>query len=236
MTLPRLFYFILAALLISTPARATITIECPLFEGGSGKDFYLLCAREYEKLKPDVKIDMYLDPRIQEKVQVRFLEGSFFESTNVGMNYWPLIDNGDVVELSKSFDQPSWDTVDVNGKPVKWGDTFLPGSLDTYTRDGKRWGIPLGYYAYVIWYNKAMFREHGWTKPRTWDELFALCEQVKKTGTSPFAFQGRYPYYATFLYDSVTYHLVGNRGYLARKNLAVAIERPMRVDRGNGGY
>src|SRR5205823_1416111 len=122
--------------------------------------------------------------------------------------------------LTKYFNQPSWDTVDADGKPVKWGDTFLPGSLDTYTRDGKRWGIPLGYYAYVIWYNKAMFREHGWTKPRTWDELFALCEQVKKTGTSPFAFQGRYPYYATFLYDSVTYHLVGNRGYLARKNLA----------------
>src|SRR4030095_8010031 len=37
---------------------------------------------------------------------------------------------------------------------------------------------------------------------------------------SAMAFQGRYPYYATFLYDSVTFHLKGLNGYLARQNLA----------------
>ena len=99
----------LAALLVPAAARADITavaspaekitIEMPLFEGGAGKDFFLQCARAYEKLKPNVKVDLYLDPRIQEKVQVRFLEGSFFECTNVQLNYWPLIRNGDVVQV-----------------------------------------------------------------------------------------------------------------------------------------
>src|SRR5947208_2673807 len=88
--------------LIPLPARATTTIECPLFEGGAGKDFFLLCAREYEKVKPDVKVDLYLDPRIDDKVRVRVLEGSFPELTNPGtINYWPMIRNDDVVELSK---------------------------------------------------------------------------------------------------------------------------------------
>jgi raffinose/stachyose/melibiose transport system permease protein len=215
------FACLLFALIGSTVARAQIVIETPFFEGGSGKDFYLLAAREYEKVRPGVKVDMYLDPRIAEKVQVRLLEGDFPEITNPGtINYWPLIDNGDVLQVDEFLDGPSWDTVDASGKPVKWRDTFLPGSLNTYARDGKHYGIPLGYYAYVFWYNKKMFRDHGWGKPKTWDELFELCEKVKAKSISPMAFQGRYPYYATFLYDSVTYHLTGYNGYLARQNLA----------------
>ena len=41
-----------------TPARAAqrTKIEVPLFEGGSGKDFYLLAAREFERHRPDVEV------------------------------------------------------------------------------------------------------------------------------------------------------------------------------------
>lgn len=215
--------WLLIFLLVPTVARAEqIVLDIPLFQGGSGTEFYLLCAREYEKIRPNVKVDMYLDPRIAEKVQVRLLEGDFPEITNPGtINYWPLIDNGDVVSTNEFLEQDSWDTVDANGKPVKWKDTFLPGSLDMFSRDGKRWGIPLGYYAYVFWYNQKIFREHKWQKPKTWDELFALCEQIKKTTKiSPMAFQGRYPYYASFLYESVIFHVNGRNGYIAHKNLA----------------
>ena len=211
-----LLAFLLCTLCFITSTRATITtIEAPLFEGGAGKAFFLECARDYEKARPEVKVDLYLDPRIQEKVQVRFLEGSFFETTNVSLNYWPLIHNGDCVAVDKYLDGPNWEG------DAKWRDTFLPGALDTFMEDGKRYGIPLGYYASVIWYNKKMFREHGWTPPRTWDELFDLCEKIKKTGTiAPMAFQGRYPYYATFLYDAVTYHLAGPDQWNARQYLA----------------
>jgi raffinose/stachyose/melibiose transport system permease protein len=210
----RLIFVVTLLLLTPALARAATTIEVPLFEGGAGKAFFLECARAFEKIRPDVKVDLYLDPRIQEKVQVRFLEGSFFEITNVGMNYWPLIHNGDCVELNKYLDGPNWEG------DAKWRDTFLPGALDTYSEGGKHYGIPFGYYAYVIWYDKKMFRDRGWTTPHTWDELFELCEKVKKAGLAPMAFQGRYPYYATFLYDSVTYHLTGPKQYQARLNLA----------------
>src|SRR3954464_13200142 len=102
----------LLALICMCPAvaRATITIEAPLFEGGAGKDFFLLCAREFERVRTDVKVDMYLDPRIDDKVRVRVLEASFPEITNSGaINYWPLIRNGDIVELNKYLDGPNWE-------------------------------------------------------------------------------------------------------------------------------
>src|ERR1700753_3178323 len=70
---------LLCFLLLNSHAQAKITIEAPLFEGGAGKAFFLQCARDYEKIRPDVAIDMELDPRIADKVRVRALEGSWFE-------------------------------------------------------------------------------------------------------------------------------------------------------------
>src|SRR5690349_3329392 len=97
---------IVLVLIAISPAivRAEVTIEVPLFEGGAGKAFFLECARAYERVRPGVKVDMYLDPRIQEKIQVRVLEGSFPEISNVSMNYWPLIHNGDCVDFNKALD------------------------------------------------------------------------------------------------------------------------------------
>src|SRR3954447_21213942 len=107
-TMRRLLGFLLLALWASV-ARAAVTIEVPLFEGGAGKAFFLECARDFEKLRPDVKVDLYLDPRIQEKIQVRVLETDFPEISNVSMNYWPLIHNGDCVDFSQYLDQPNWE-------------------------------------------------------------------------------------------------------------------------------
>ncbi|MEO6435831.1 MAG: extracellular solute-binding protein [Tepidisphaeraceae bacterium] len=215
--------FALLVLLIAPLARGgeTVTIEVPLFEGGAGKTFFLLAAREYEKVRPGVILDLYLDPRIADKVQVRILEGSFFEITNAQtINYWPLIRNGDVVKLDQALDGPSWDSVDAAGRTVKWRDTFLPGALDRLSENGHIYGIPFGYYAQVIWYNKKLFREHGWTTPRTWDELFALCEKIKQADIPPMAFQGRYPYYARGFYEGAYYHLAGARQWQAKQLLA----------------
>ncbi len=172
-----------------------------------------------------VIVDMYLDPRIEDKVRVRILEGSFFEITNAFINYWPLIHNGKVLELNKFLDQPNWEG------DAKWRDTFLPGSLDVYVDNGKIYSVSLGYYASVIWYNKKMFRDHGWKTPVTWDELFALCEQVKKAGIAPLAFQGRYPYYAAPLYEAAFYSLAGPKAFYGQKKLvAGSYSRPESVE------
>jgi raffinose/stachyose/melibiose transport system permease protein len=176
------------------------------------------------KKRDPVIVDMYLDPRIEDKVRVRILEGSFFEVTNAFINYWPLIRNGKVLELNKFLDQPNWEG------DAKWGDTFLPGSLDVYADQGKFYCVSLGYYASVIWYNKKMFRAHGWKTPVTWDDLFALCAQVKQAGIAPLAFQGRYPYYAAPLYEAAFYSSAGPKAFYDQKKLvAGSYSRPESV-------
>ena len=190
-----------------------IRIEVPIFEGGEGMDFFLGCARAYEKVRPNVTVDLYGDPRIADKIRVRVLEGTFPEVTNAGLNYWALVRNGDIEPLDKYLDGPNWEG------DSTWRETFLPGSLDRYSHEGKVYGLPFAYFAYAVWYNKKTFREHGWHKPRTWDEFLVLCERIKRAGIAPLAFQGRYPGYAQMVIDAIYYRMVGAKRYYEQKEL-----------------
>jgi ABC-type sugar transport system permease subunit/ABC-type glycerol-3-phosphate transport system substrate-binding protein len=195
-------------------AQQPIRVEMPVFEGGEGLDFFFECARAYEQGHPGVKIDLYGDPRIHDKVRVRVLERSFPEVTNARLNYWALIRNGDVLPLDTFLDQPNWEG------DATWRDSFLPGTLDRYLYEGKTYGIPFMASIYAVWYNKNLFEKHGWQPATTWDEFFALCEQIKAEGLWPLAFQGRYPDYAQCVIDHSYYHLAGSDRYFAQKNLA----------------
>ena len=190
-----------------------VTIEVPVFEGGSGLEFYFHIGEAYEAARPDVDVDIYGDPRIADKIRVRILEGTYPEVTNADLNYWILIRSGEVLALDEYLDGPSW-----TGETT-WRETFLPGSLDRYTQDGKTYGIALQYAAHAVWYNRNMFEDHGWMKPRTWDEFLALCEQIRGEGIWPLAFQGRYPNYSQGLTDNAYYHLVGRERFYEQKFL-----------------
>ncbi|MBQ3338859.1 MAG: extracellular solute-binding protein [Atopobiaceae bacterium] len=47
------------------------------------------------------------------------------------------------------------------------------------------YGVPHSANAAGVLYNRAMFREHGWEIPTTWDEFTALCETIKAAGILP---------------------------------------------------
>jgi len=194
-------------------AEPPITIEVPVFEGGSGLTFYFHAGEAYEAARPDVSVDIYGDPRIADKIRVRILEGTYPEVTNADLNYWTLIRSDGVLALDEYLDGPSW-----TGETT-WRESFLPGSLDRYTIDGKTYGIALQYAVHAVWYNRSMFEEHGWEKPRTWDEFYALCEQIKDEEIWPLAFQGRYPNYSQGLTDNAYYHLVGRKRFYEQKLL-----------------
>lgn len=50
------------------------------------------------------------------------------------------------------------------------------------------YGVPYVANAAGILYNREMFEEHGWEIPETWDELIALCDEIRSEGILPFYF------------------------------------------------
>lgn len=205
----------LAACCASAAAMAAepVTIDMPMFEGGEGLTFFTYCAREYEKLRPDVIVNLYGDPRIVDKLRVRILEGSYPEATNAFLNYPALIRSGLILPLDEFMDAPNWE------HDGTWRDSFLPGSLDRYTVDAKVYGIPMFYSINTIWYNKRIFREHGWRPTRTWDEFLALCASIKAASIWPLAFQGQYSGYAQGIIDAAYYHLAGPQRFQQQHRL-----------------
>ncbi|MFE1437917.1 ABC transporter substrate-binding protein [Streptomyces sp. NPDC058739] len=70
-------------------------------------------------------------------------------------------------------------------------DGFLPAVLAAGDLGGRHYGIPMrGMQPVILFYNKAVFAEHGLKPPTTWDQLLDNNAKLKKAGITPFALGG----------------------------------------------
>ena len=171
-------------------AAGRITLEVAVFEGGYGIEWHKDVARRYEQLHPGIRINLWGDPRVDEKIKPRILRRSPPDLASANLPVWKLILAGTLYPLDEALDSPAY------GQNVTWRQSLAPGVLDNFTYNGKAYAVPTNMTAWVCWYDKRQFREHGWKPPQTWGGFLALCEEIKAAGVAPIAFQGKYPIYA----------------------------------------
>jgi len=68
-----------------------------------------------------------------------------------------------------------------------WSQSFVPWALDLGKVDGKLYSIPNEVETLVLYYNKTLFEEKGWSPPKTLDELMTLSQTIHDAGIIPFA-------------------------------------------------
>jgi raffinose/stachyose/melibiose transport system substrate-binding protein len=68
-----------------------------------------------------------------------------------------------------------------------WGDIFAPWALSLGTVEGELYSVPHELESLILYYNKTLFEEKGWTPPNTTDELMTLAEQIAAEGIIPFS-------------------------------------------------
>ncbi len=191
-----------------------VEIEVPIFEGGYGVKFFEETVRQFEALRPDIKVNLYGDPRIMDKIRIRLMEGTTPDATDAPGLPWPnLIRNGKILDLAPYMNGPNWEN------DARWRDTFLPGSIEFWSEDEHIWAVPLAYGIHAVFYNKKLFHEHGWNIPRTYTQLFDLCERMKQEGVEPFAFPGVYMGYLDAFLEAAHYNLVGPGEFKRQKLL-----------------
>ncbi len=201
-----------AALAAESPARV---LDVPVFAGGFGIAFYEETARLFERERPGVTVRLYGDPRVADKIRVRVMDGTLPDAAQSGQVLWPaLIRASKVVDLTPYLDGPNWEG------DARWGDTFVAGALDAWRVDGGIYGLPFSYAAWTIFYDRALFRRHGWQEPRTWDEFFALCAQIEAAGVAPLALPGTRGLYPEAFFRAAYYNLAGADGWRALGALA----------------
>jgi ABC-type sugar transport system permease subunit/ABC-type glycerol-3-phosphate transport system substrate-binding protein len=201
--------------LITVRLASAVELDIPVFAGGYGTEFYVRSAREFERLRPGVQVHVYGDPRVQDQVQVRVMDGHFPDAACVVYVQWPqLIQAGKVKDLTAELAGPNWEG------DAPWGSTFLPGALENWQIGRGTYGLPVSYSCWTLFYNKRLFREHGWTIPQTWDEFFTLCAQIRAAGLAPLSVPGTRWLYADAFFRAAFYNLAGPSGWNAVNDLA----------------
>lgn len=206
------------------PHREQFTLEIPVLVAGFGAEFFEETAREFEKLRPGVTVRLYGDPRINDQVRTRVMAGEWPDATDAVLLYPRLIAAGRIQNLATALDGPNWEG------DARWRDTFRAGVLERWSERQPKgestggeatppseavYGLPFAHAIWVIFYNKALFRRYGWEVPRTWDEFFALCEQMEAAGVAPLSLPGVTMRYGDAILRAAYHNLVGDAGYAA---------------------
>ena len=206
-----ILYLVLAAcVILCTPVcvGAVTELDIPIRAAGYGTAFYEETARLYEASHPGIKINIYGDPRIDDQISVRIMDGKLPDAASAPYVLWPeLIKSGQVLDLTPFLKQKNWEGDE------EWGKTFYPGTLNIWNVNGRIGGIPVSMACWTIFYNKTLFAQNNWKPAKTWDDFYQLSEKIKKTGIAPISIPGVSWLYADAFFRAAYYNLVGAKGW-----------------------
>lgn len=129
----------------------------------------------YEKLHPDVKIQMdyVLNDSYKEKIRAEVASGDLPDvfctwSDSFARN---LVESGKVRAIN-----------DLMEADKAWSSRVFPSQLQGFTFDGKVYAMPMMMDAKVFVYNKEVFAKYGLTPPKTYSELIRILDTLKANG------------------------------------------------------
>ncbi|MEV4131494.1 N-acetylglucosamine/diacetylchitobiose ABC transporter substrate-binding protein [Dactylosporangium sp. NPDC049742] len=169
-------------------------LEVVIFKGGYGDDYAKKAEGLYTSKYPKATIDHKGIQKVGEALQPRFVANTppdVVDNTGAGrLDLATLVGAKQLSDLKDLLEAPSFDD-----PAVKVKDTLLPGVIEDGTFDGSTLVLNFTYTAWGLWYSKPLFASKGWTYPKTWDEMMALCATIKAAGIAPWTYQGKYPEY-----------------------------------------
>ncbi|WP_138755952.1 ABC transporter substrate-binding protein [Paenibacillus sinopodophylli] len=102
------------------------------------------------------------------------------------ITYW----SGETFETLVSNDMLGDITEPLN-KDEAFKNDVLNGGLETFSYDGKNYGIPVLFSGVSLWYNKQIFEENGLTPPTTYAELLTVVDQFNTKNIVPITVAGK---------------------------------------------
>lgn len=170
-------------------------LSIAVFKGGYGDAYWQEIAKQFGT-EMNVNVTVLSDPDLGNIMKPKMLSGEIPD-----FMYLPITDKtGFARGLVK--DKMLADITDVFTDDLK--SKFIPGFLENSATqpydDGKIYLAPIYYSALGLFYNKTLFEEANLTVPETWDDFFALGDEVKGKEIlgkqrSIFTYQGANPGY-----------------------------------------
>lgn len=205
------------------PKHEEVTLKFGIFDGGTGTGYVEAGIKAFEKLYPNVTIEMTASPDIQTLIDTKIGAGDdedmfdLFCTNNI--NWRDLVIAGKLEALDEVWEYELADTPGVTIRENCQESTVTLSYCSGWP-DGEKhvYGFPnagAGYFG--IYFNKQLFEENGWNQePQTWSEFLDLCEDIKSAGIVPLVYPGIYPsYLRSGVIASKTFELAEAAGDLA---------------------
>jgi len=160
------------------------TLNIAIFEGGYGRAYWDDIVTKFEASHPGVKVNMRIDSEIGNIIAPEIAVGNWpdfisLSDTERSGVVASMIKNKELLDITDVYN------MDVPDRPgVKLRSIIVGGMLESATYspygDGKIYLAPFNVGPMGMVYNKTLFAQKGWKLPSTWDDFFALDEELKK--------------------------------------------------------
>lgn len=130
----------------------------------------------YSNNNPNVQIEMTAQPNIYDTTRTSLAAQS---GPDLIMTY-----GGYAIELAKAdYLHPLNDYID----SYAWRKKFAPWALNMFMNGDDVSALPDEIETFIVYYNKTLFTDMGWTVPKTYWELIDLCGKIDEEDIIPFA-------------------------------------------------
>ncbi|QHS23317.1 carbohydrate ABC transporter substrate-binding protein [Virgibacillus sp. MSP4-1] len=110
-------------------------------------------------------------------------------------------------------------------------DKFPEDLIDLVSDDGNIYSVPVNIHrSNVIFYNKAVFEENGIEVPKTFDEFFAVADELEAAGVTPLALGDKNSWPATQILENILLAKLGPDDYKGLFSGDVAFDDPRVVE------
>jgi raffinose/stachyose/melibiose transport system substrate-binding protein len=140
--------------------------------------YFVNVAKAYETLHPGVHVvlDQQTDDSVKDKTKTLVASNSLPDIYFSWTGAW----GGNFVRGNRAVDLSQ-----VIGSDTAWGKIFTPAAIQAFVWHGKNYGMPLYLDAKFMGYNKQIFSKLGIAVPKTFDDLLAACDTIRKSGQTP---------------------------------------------------
>ncbi|MFE2754345.1 N-acetylglucosamine/diacetylchitobiose ABC transporter substrate-binding protein [Actinosynnema sp. NPDC059335] len=172
-------------------------LDIVVHKGGYGDDYVISAEARYRERFPAAPVRHEGVQDVKGRLAGRFADGNppdlVSSAGRFTLDIGGLAARRQLLDLAPLLDAPSFDDPD---RPVR--DTLRPGTVEAGAYGDACYTLNYGYNVYGIWRSRALFDRHGWPDPTTWDEMLALCAEIRGAGVTPWIYQSMYPAY--FMY------------------------------------
>ena len=179
-------------------AAENAAVDAVVFDGGYGTDYVDFAGGLIAGKVPGATVSVSASTAIAQELQPRFVAG---DPPDLFANDGPgNIPTATILDQLATLDDV-WDATNYDG--VKVSDAVFPSVKVDGSIDGKFVQMPYVMTLISLWYSASLFEEHGFTPPKTWDEMLQLGATAKEKGLYLFTYgKEAAGYWEWMLWDS----------------------------------